>query len=511
MEGGSAVFGGLGRVAMQMLSAQNKYDSEASLFTASIITPYYPNLHSSYSNMQTVATVKHLYNDELVTSTIFIAYYQNNPHFLVVPPKEYAHIFNIKTLPEIYWDTENSSFIDRVKFFNSCVAAYLATFPKESETTPILQLHDWQASLVPKLLQEIHYRPDIKSVFTVHIDSGDRGTYPSSALNGIGLSFNKKLCILKAIGLVAADKIVAVSPKFLRECIETVTDNNELEFLRKIFALSSAQGKTVGIGNGINYDDYCPLGKHIPSLDKINESKSKLKKELVEMLCSKRLNWRFDPNLPLILYVGRYSPEKGSAALGQIIQDTLGRATFVAIGRGMTEDVLKVMLTHSRQTDNVFITCSEEEQAKWGALIRAAADIVIIPSHRDAFGLVGPESLANGCVVVTTGVGGLKDVITSIDVTNANNTSGNGIFYEDLPDGEYNPDLTKALNAALKIWQDLTPSQINNMQARIMQDAQRFDWVSPKGPLAQYLEIYKDLRQNSANASLINFRKQGIV
>lgn len=501
MEGGKAVFGGLGRVAMQMVDAQNRFTkNEEPQFKASIITPYYPALHNDCDNKQKIASVKHLYNYEYVTSDIYMVNDGKNQHFLVEPPDAYKHLFNIRSLPEIYADTEHSLFIDRVKYFNSCVAAFVNNHTQVAKhpLPQVLHLHDWQAAFVPKLLKELHKNTEVKSVFTVHIDNGDRGTYHTAALGGIGLTFSKNLCILKALGLVSADKIVAVSPKFLRECVETRSDDAELEFLRNIFVTAAAQNKAVGIGNGINYNDYCPLNKHFVDTRNLQTQKTALKQKIADTLCGSRLLWSFDPALPLILYVGRYSPEKGPEVFNQIIQDTAGKATFVAVGRGMTADVFNAIVTHSRQTDNVFITASENEQAQLLSQLRAAADIVIIPSHRDAFGLVGPEGLANGAVIVTTGVGGLKDIVEQLNCADPNQITGNGIFYEDKPEGGYNPDLTKALNTILETLQNLNSQQLSTLQAKIMQNAQKFDWTAPDGALDKYLAVYKELINNSA-------------
>lgn len=496
IEAGPAVFGGLGRVATQMLDAQNRFTiNDQAQCEASIISPFYPHLYKDFISKEPIAIVPHLYNNQIVHSTIYLAQQNGNKLYLVEPPIEYRHLFNIYSKPEIYADTESSNFIDRIKFFNSLVAAYVnnPSLGKDHPQTQILHLHDWQAALVPKLLKEKYMNTTIKHVFMVHIDSGDRGTFSSESLQGIGLEFKKDVTILKAVGLINADKIAAVSPKFLRECIEVRTDDPELEFIRKIFALSAVQNKTAGIPNGINYQDFCPIPKLITDPSNIFREKLRLKHELSKQLCGSRLIWKFDPNLPLILFVGRYSPEKGPEVFEQVIRDVAGKATFVAIGRGMTDDVFRILVKHSRQTDNVFVTASEIEQAKYIELIRACADIVLISSHRDAFGLVGPEGLANGSVIVTTGVGGLKDVVQQLNYSDPNATSGNGIFYEDLPEGGYNPSLTAALNKSLNIFQTLSVEQLNLLQQRIMFEARKFDWRAPNGSLSQYQEIYKEL------------------
>ena len=182
IEGGPATFGGLGNVATQMVAAQNQFTLDSQhTFDASIITPYYPNLFKNCPDKTQVAEIKHVYNDILVTSKIYLISQNNNKHYLIEPPDEYKYLFNINTLPDLYLDTESSLFIDRLKFYNSAVAAYVGNGPIgiNHPNPQILQLHDWQAALIPTLLKNVHHNYDIKTVFMVHIDNWDRGTYPS--------------------------------------------------------------------------------------------------------------------------------------------------------------------------------------------------------------------------------------------------------------------------------------------------------------------------------------------
>ena len=56
----------------------------------------------------------------------------------------------------------------------------------------------------------------------------------------------------------------------------------------------------------------------------------------------------------------------------------------------------------------------EQIQEEYGPVLRAAADIVFVPSKTEAFGLVAAEGLAYGALVVTTGVGGLRDFLVGV-------------------------------------------------------------------------------------------------
>lgn len=500
LEGGPATFGGLGRVATQMLDTQNKFQIKNNFpFDASIITPLYQTLFTSFTDKIEIAQIKHQYNNELITSKIYLTQQGNNKYYLISPPEEYQYLFNINTLPDIYLDTESSYFIERLKFFNSAVAAYVNTTDKNTQhpNPQILQLHDWQAALVPKILTEVYNNKTIKTVFTVHIDNSDSGSYPSYHLEGIGLKFNQEVTLLKGIGLTYADKVVAVSPKFLHECITSVTDNNDMEYLRKLFVWCSIKNKTIGITNGINYADYCPVGKLIQNRQNLCTEKLHLKRQLATKLRGSRSTWKINPELPLILYVGRFSPEKGVDTFEQIIRAIDGRAIFIAIGRSMTDDVYNAILNHSRQKPNVFISFSEKEQADFIDTMRAAADFIFVPSRREACGLVVPEGLANGAICITTGVGGIGDLVTKLEINNQNNNStGNGILFEVMPEGEENPDLTRAINQAIELWESLSPEEKNSIQCRIMQEAEKFDWQAPGGALEQYLDVYNEILES---------------
>lgn len=498
LEGGPASFGGLGNVVTQMYEAQNLFTIEQQLqFDASIITPLYPKLFKNYNEKVLVAEVEHMFNYEIITSKVYLVQRGKNKHYMIEPPSQYKNLFEINELQEIYTDTYSSYFIDRLKFFNSAVAAYVGNgIIGENHPNPeILQLHDWQASLVPVLLKDVYHNTTIKTAFMVHIDNYDRGSYPWYWLQGIGIDLDPKEenCILKAIGLMKADQIIVVSPRLLKECIESETDDHELEFLRKIYTLANAQGRAIGITNGINYYKYCPLGKLIHNLQDIHSEKQRIKHELATELRGSRSQWQFDPELPLILYVGRFAQEKVGDGFEQIIKDIDGRATFIAIGRSMTDNVYISILNHSRQSDNVFISFSEIEQSKFIEKMRAAADFVFVPSLREACGLVAPEGMANGAIGISTGVGGLRDVFSRLDFNDLDHISGNAIFYEVMPEGEPNPDLKRAIDTAINLWTTLNLEQRNSMQTRVMHEAQRFDWKAEGGSLHIYLNTFQEM------------------
>lgn len=498
LEYGDAVLGGLGVVATQMLNAQNKHTvTQQPQFDASIITPFYPSLYKKYTNIALVAEVEHPYNHEQVKSTVYLVEDGKNKHYMIEPCTKYRHLFDsVTTVQQIYGDYADNPFIERIKFFNSAVAAYLGkgSIGVKHPDPQILQLHDWQAALVPKSLHEIYKRYNIKSVFMVHIDNSDSGKYSSDTLTGIGLDVaSKSVQLLKAIGMLAANKIVTVSKTLMHETLVHVTDDLDLEYLRKIFVLGSVQKRIAGIPNGFNYAKYCPLGKYILDSDNIYAEKQRNKQKLAQLLRGSRSEWNFDPSLPLILYVGRYASGKGVATFAQLIEQIQGKASFIALGRGMTDDVFNVISNQSKNIDNIYVTFSKQEQDELIDLARASADVIFSPSHSEAFGLVLIEGLANGALCLTTGVGGMKDIIEELNFSDPNNITGNAIVFDDNADGEYNPSLTKAINTFLELWGSLNDMQKNKLQTRLLRETAKFDWHAPGGTLDQYLQIFNQL------------------
>jgi glycogen synthase len=493
LEYGSASLGGLGAVTTQMVAAQNKFICQAGYkFNASIITPYYSMLYKDSKNVTYIAQTTHLYNSAPVTSNVYLCKQPSGCHYMIKPCGKYQELFNIVSIKEIYNNTENNQFIERVKYFNSAVAAYVHDFhngvahPQPS----ILMLHDWQAALVPKLLVEVHANNLIKSIFIVHVSNVDCGIYAREKLQGLGLDFDQGFHVLKAIGMNGADIIVTVSDGFLQESMLTLSNDFNQEYLRRILVLAKVQDKkVVSILNGFNCANFSPARVLNFNLNNVFASKSNIKISLANQLSGFYSSWRIDPNLPVIFYIGRFSPEKGVDVFETLIHSIKDKAVFFALGRGLTPEVQKVMGKHSRKTNNVFISNNENEQLKYGAMMRACADFMFIPSYREACGLVPMEGFANGAMCITSGVGGLKDSVSPLAYEDHNNIHGSGFIYNNNDKAALN----ETLNTALHLWTSLTMPQKNAVHLRIMAEAKNFDWLAPNGALFKYLSVCQQI------------------
>ncbi|MGD0465676.1 MAG: glycogen/starch synthase [Gammaproteobacteria bacterium] len=494
LEYAEATLGGLGVVTTQMLDAQNKFrlnDNPEAIFNASIITPYYSIFN--HLPVKHITNIKHIYNHKEVESSIFLVVGNHNKHYLVKP--FLSNLFKINTVSDIYANSYNSTFIERLKYFNSAVASFVncrqdcTNHPDPS----LLQLHGWHTSLVAKLLTDYYANTSIKTIFTVHINNNDRGTFNGAALAGIGLSFSKQDYILKQIGVSYADQVITVSPELLTECSSIdPKDPKEIIILKKAFLRAKLTNKLIGILNGIDYKKYGYIDKLIGNTTNIVSSKNVIKEQLATIL-SKDLLWKINPKLPVILYVGRFSPEKGIDTFASIINSIQDRAVFFAIGKGVNEDVLHLIMNNSRQKDNIFITFSAKEQVEYGELMRACADFVFVPSHIEACGLTPMEGFANGSLCITSGAGGLKNSVVPL-ICNNNVYTGNGFIYEDNNyEVNNNASLPNTVNTALNIWNSLTDLQKNAIHTRIMKEGEQFDWLANNGSTHKYLDTFNNV------------------
>ncbi len=113
----------------------------------------------------------------------------------------------------------------------------------------------------------------------------------------------------------------------------------------------------------------------------------------------------------ILLTVRKFYHRKGIQdvinAMPQVIEQC-PKACFVIIGYGPLEEELKQLTANLNLQDHVkFLGRLPNEELP---PYYAAADAFIIPSHEEAFGVVAAEAMAMGKPLISTAVGGLKEV-----------------------------------------------------------------------------------------------------
>jgi D-inositol-3-phosphate glycosyltransferase len=116
---------------------------------------------------------------------------------------------------------------------------------------------------------------------------------------------------------------------------------------------------------------------------------------------------------PVLLFVGRLDPFKGPDLLLRSAAMMEEKAQIVIVGGKTSDDddikQLKELAAQLKISKRVLFTGARPQHEL--PVIYSAADVTVVPSYHESFGLAAVESLACGTPVVATRAGGLKTVI----------------------------------------------------------------------------------------------------
>jgi glycosyltransferase involved in cell wall biosynthesis len=125
-----------------------------------------------------------------------------------------------------------------------------------------------------------------------------------------------------------------------------------------------------------------------------------------------RKQFDIDPEESLLLCVGALEERKGFQHAIQALPEILNnhpKTQLIIVGRGSYREELERLIKQLDLENSVQLAGYVDEQTKKNAL--ADADIVLIPSEEEPFGLTALESMSLGNAVIASATGGLKDVI----------------------------------------------------------------------------------------------------
>jgi D-inositol-3-phosphate glycosyltransferase len=125
----------------------------------------------------------------------------------------------------------------------------------------------------------------------------------------------------------------------------------------------------------------------------------------------------FAPDEKVVLYVGRFDPRKGIETLVRAMAVSelrhIPRVRLVVVGGSRPgqpdgEEFLRIKrLTEDLGLADVVTFAGRKDHSQLSAYY-AAADVCVVPSHYEPFGLVAIEAMASSTPVVASNVGGLK-------------------------------------------------------------------------------------------------------
>jgi starch synthase len=349
----------------------------------------------------------------------------------------------------------------------------------------IIHLHDWQAGLVPLLMQHeklvAGWGNMPSTCLTIH-NLAYQGTFPAADysltnlpmdyFNPNGVEFYGQLNCLKA-GIVYADLITTVSPRYARE-ITTPEYGCGLDGL-----LRNRRDALVGILNGVDYDEWNTehnsFLKHPYSVENLS-GKAADKLEL-----QKELGLPADETVPLFGTVSRLADQKGVDIQFGALEEMLGaNMQFVLLGSGSPVFEQAYRDLAKRYPAKVAVRIGFNHGLSHR--IEAGCDFFLMPSRFEPCGLNQMYSLRYGTIPIVRITGGLDDSVVDIseDADHAN-----GIKFS-----EYSTRaLAKAIRKALTLYHE--PELLNQYRSSAMTADFSWERTAKQYTLAVYERVLK--------------------
>jgi glycosyltransferase involved in cell wall biosynthesis len=119
---------------------------------------------------------------------------------------------------------------------------------------------------------------------------------------------------------------------------------------------------------------------------------------------------KIPPEVPLVGFIGRLSPEKGPemfVRVAQLAHKRLKNCHFVLVGEGPMRRELQNEIDQHDLTAHIHMVGLQRDMTK----IYPCLDLVVSTSYSEAMPLVIVEAMASGLPVVATNVGGVVDIV----------------------------------------------------------------------------------------------------
>jgi starch synthase len=333
----------------------------------------------------------------------------------------------------------------------------------------------------------------VRTIFTIH-NLAYQGDYPLADFRGIGLpdamlhpeglEVHGRGNFMKA-GLVFADRLTTVSPRYAREiCTHEFGAGME-------GVLSARRQRLTGILNGVDYAVWDPAtdphraANYDP--DRL-EGKARCKAAL-----QADSGLEQGARMPLFAVVSRLADQKGTDLLLAALPGLLQRGgQLVVLGSGDRQLEEALQAAACAHPGRVSVTIGYDE-ARAHRII-AGADLIVLPSRFEPCGLTQMYGLRYGTLPLVRRVGGLADTVTDADEAASSGAAEGAAkaestgFVFDRPGAAA---LEEAVARAIQVYAD--PARWEAMMRAAM--GRDHSW-SAAG--ARYAELYRTLQAEGA-------------
>ncbi|MEO8147402.1 MAG: glycogen/starch synthase [Bacteroidia bacterium] len=378
-------------------------------------------------------------------------------------------------IPELLFRENVYSYDDdamRFNFFQQAALDWICTWKEKPE---VLHCHDHHTGLIPFMVKHCYKFSSlngVKTVFTIHnaLYTGafywaDSIYLPEFPYQSRGLLEWENVINPLACAIKCCNRLTTVSQGYLDEL---KFGSNPMQWLYNEF-----WEKSRGIVNGIDTAVWNPeTDEYLDEKLSINwgDFKSKNKKAICDSV-------GIDPELPLVIFIGRLLNEKGGEILTQAVGQFVSQnksMSFYVLGSGVAhlEDQLKHLTAIFGRNVANYIGYNEALAHK----LYAAADFLIMPSLVEPCGLNQMYAMRYATIPIVRSVGGLKDTVVDFG-----DWEGYGIRFSNANAG----DIIHSLYRAFELYHD--KEKLNQVRERLI----RLDFSWTKA-VNHYIEIYKN-------------------
>lgn len=327
-----------------------------------------------------------------------------------------------------------------------------------SHVPDVVHVHDHHSALIPFMMQHCYAYTKlqhIKSILTIHnaeyqgwMEWKYAGLLPAWDTWKWGLLDWNNLVNPLACGIKCAYHVTTVSPGYLQEIMQ---QSKGLESL-----IRNEAAKCSGIINGVDYTVWNPeTDTYI--LDNFGMKDVKAGKELNKQKLCKDFN--LNPQLPLIVFIGRLVHEKAADLLVPAIQQAfdIPNCTFNFLVLGSGDPAVEQQLTAMNEPHAGYYNSRIAYNEKLSHLMYAGADFLMMPSRVEPCGLNQLYAMRYGTVPMVRKTGGLKDTVIDYE-----DEGGYGITFEQAT----TDDMVHALQRALILYGNKT--KLQELRKRMM-------------------------------------------